>query len=164
MALSVTIFGKQNALKMPVGAVIPFAKSAGDLTLTLPSVYVAGDYPFGSGRIFPAGNYKISYVNGALAVASSIVDPVWAVYWRDPGYLTYNGCFISTMDGDFYFTAPPVSTTLYDTQADAEAHYAGAHINVTTTAPGTIRLRFYDLPYDDNSDGDPNPTFTLSPA
>ncbi len=155
------IAAKQSRVIVPVAANITVALNPGPLTLTLPSVRVAGDYPFGFGKIFPAGSYKIEYVNGALTTAGIGND--WAVYWFDPAFGNpYNGCYFSNVDGDVFFTVPALPTVLFASQADAEAYYAGAQVAFTTSAPGQIRLRFFDLPYFDNADGDPNPTFKLT--
>lgn len=107
-----------------------------------------------SGEDIPAGNYRVSYVEGA---------------WISPGpiYLVGDGVLAAGKGRGYYITynngtaevAFPVSG-LYASQALCEAANAGRSITFTHTG-GKIGMFLWDSPYFDNSPGSPNPTFKL---
>ena len=115
-----------------------------------PDIYSDTIASFGT---FPAGNYRIAYVNGAMKYSP---DRQWCVNLTDS-----NGFFI------YYFGPPvpdfqvPCNQIQYSTQAACEAANAGAHIDFYHTG-GEIGVFLEDEPiYVDNVAGSPNPTFSL---
>ena len=114
-----------------------------------------------SGLSIPAGTYKISYINGADQIHNSVGAP-----WAINNYLTPGlGCSIVYNNGTasvlFYnaVTAPNTNTG-YANQAAVESANAGAYISIVHTR-GTIGLQWTDVYYLDNTNGGPNPTFSL---
>lgn len=102
----------------------------------------------------PAGNYRISYVAGALHYANDFVD--WNVnnILSTGYYIKYNGGA-----AEDYFSE--LTTAAFASQALAEAANAGKTHDIVHTG-GTICMYLKDTPYTDNHPGSPNPTFKLT--
>lgn len=106
---------------------------------------------FSSGATFPAGDYKVEYVNGALKYNAS---NDWQLN-ESPAhgyYVTYN-------NGTSNINAPG-DMAEYVAQVDLEAANAGAFVTFHHSG-GMIGVYLFDDPYGDNTGGSPNPTFRL---
>jgi len=100
---------------------------------------------FNNGASFAAGNYTISYVNGAfIAVPNG-------------GYQVWN-YMINFSGGNVGFL--PASRGTYPNQAQAEAVNGGATLQITHSG-GPIGMFLSDGFYGDNVAGIPNPTFQI---
>jgi len=104
------------------------------------------------GDDLPAGAYRISYVTGA---------------WKSPGdvWLVGDGVVAGGKARGYYINTSGDEVTfptsgLYSSQADAEVGTAGLFINIAHSG-GKIGMFLWDSPYNDNTDGSPNPTFQL---
>lgn len=106
---------------------------------------------FSSGENFPAGDYKVEYVNGALKYNPSFD---WQL-----NYSAAHGYYITFNGGTSIINAPG-DTNAYGTQAALEAANAGQFVTFHHSG-GKIGMYLFDDPYGDNLGGDPNPTFRL---
>lgn len=115
-------------------------------TLT-PNILSAATAYFDSGTNFPAGNYRISYVEGAYK-RSPALD--WATLFAFT--LFYNGGSASRA----LYTAD----VNYPTIAQAEAATQGSAWEIAHNG-GTIGIQNSDTFFPDNISGNPSPTFSL---
>ena len=107
---------------------------------------------FDGGADFPAGEYVVAYVTGAMQYA---YGAEWKVNFNDTG----NGFHVTDDGGNDVFG--PGNDNHYDSVAECEAGNAGLQITYNHTG-GKIGMYLEDDPYDDNSGGSPSPTFSLN--
>lgn len=127
--------------------------SQGQIT---PGIFSAVPTFFGGGAAFPAGNYRVDYVNGAVIYG---LGAQYRLNWTDrgpPGAIGYKVKYNGGVVEQFF----PGTDGPYATQALCEAANAGKSITFAHTG-GTIGMFLQDDPYFDNSDGSPDPTFEL---
>lgn len=105
----------------------------------------------GDSSDFPEGLYEVRYVEGAMKYNGSFG---WSV-----NYSVTAGFLVKYNDGANEVSAV-VITGDFVNQAAAEAANAGQKVQFTHTG-GKIGIYLKDSPYNDNVEGDPNPTFTL---
>jgi hypothetical protein len=107
---------------------------------------------------WPAGDYIVRYINGALIYADS--NPQWSVNASNEAdghrYKIVHDGGDTTING-------PGNATLYASQSLAEAGNSGLEVSFTHTG-GSINMYLFDSPYGDNLTGNPNPTFGLFSA
>ncbi len=103
---------------------------------------------------YPAGTYRVSYVNGALNYSND--TSLWQV-----GNLIYTRYNIRHDNGSTNTGFSELTQGTYASQALAEAANAGKTHDIIHTG-GTICMWFDDAPYTDNHSGSPNPTFLLT--
>lgn len=108
---------------------------------------------FNGGGSLPAGNYRLSYVNGALQYAV-IGDGKWYVC----NALGFNGYFFAY--GSSGAQVWPGNQNGFTSQALCEAANAGIHVDFTHTG-GTIEVHMADYGSMANVAGSPAPTFRL---
>jgi len=110
---------------------------------------------FDSDASFPATNYVIGYLTGAMRYAEYIG---WSVNLNN--WIPFNG-FIITDGASNQVPGPGIATgTEWATQALCEAANAGLYV-VYEHVGGQIGMYLNDNPYSDNYAGSPNPTFGL---
>lgn len=105
----------------------------------------------------PAGNYKVSYVNGALKYSP-------AAGWSLNDEAMFGGqyrIYYTSAEGTTVPIAFPGTTTQYSSQALVEAANAGKSVQFTHYG-GSIGCYLFDTIYNDNVPGSPNPTFQLT--
>lgn len=118
-----------------------------------PDIFSATVSFWNGGVTLPAGNYRVSYVTGAMEYAPC-APPCWNVNTIGAGFhILYNGG-----GGDVLF---PAATTGRLTQEQAWADNTGKFIDIVHTG-GTLGMRLVDAPYGDNVAGSPTPTFNLA--
>ena len=114
---------------------------------------------FNGGASYPAGNYSVGYVEGALKYQ---VNDNWAINLTP----TPAGYYVT--DGNGNDVALPIIDQRFATQAEAEAAYAGSCVRYVH-AGGPIGVYLNDAVteaqpgggYGDNVAGSPNPTWML---
>lgn len=119
-----------------------------------PSITSAAITYWDSGNDIPAGIYRVAYFNGAWISPG----PIYLVGDGVPAAGKGRGYYIKFDDGAQEVAFPP--SGLYSSQAECEAANAGASITFAHTG-GKIGMYLHDSPYNDNTDGSPNPTFKL---
>ncbi|PWU11412.1 MAG: hypothetical protein C5B50_23385 [Verrucomicrobia bacterium] len=119
-----------------------------------PSITNAPPTSFGS---FPAGQYRITYIMGA--VKNSDTDG-WAV--NDPAGPPNGFKVIFTYQGIIVTNDFPARTNAFDTQLEAEAANAGLSMVITNDG-GDVSMYMDDTMDTDNTPGNPNPTFRIEP-
>ena len=124
----------------------------GGLNVT-PDIFSGTVSYFNGGAAIPAGNYRITYVRGALQYNVALG---WALNLYRGGI--WNGYLATYSGGTIQFTAGTQSQ--FASQAAVEAANAGASITIAH-AGGLIGMSLLDNPYFDNLPGSPNPTFNL---
>lgn len=108
---------------------------------------------FNSGFHWPAGNYRVEYIEGALKY-----NPAFNWGLND----STAHCFrVVHNNGTASIMGPALDFQRFATQALLEAHNTGQVVEFVHTG-GTIGVFLDDFPYEDNIAGDPNPTFRLS--
>ena len=131
---------------------------AGNIT---PDIFSQVPSYFGSGRNYPAGNYRISYVNGAVLFSTSMPN-LWRVSWQSrttPDPIQY---WVMYNDVGSYHANPfPSVDSDYPTQSACESGNSGTHLDIVHLG-GQISMFLADYPYSDNGPGSPNPTFSLT--
>ena len=110
---------------------------------------------FDSDASFPATNYVIGYLTGAMIYGISLG---WSVNLNN--WVPFNG-FIITDGASNQVPGPGIANgTGWGTQALCEAANAGLYV-VYEHVGGQIGMYLNDNPYSDNEAGSPNPTFGL---
>jgi hypothetical protein len=99
------------------------------------------------------GNYRISYVNGALRYNAN-------QGWRLNAHNTFPAYYVEYNDGAAEI-AFPGTVVEYGSQTQVEAANAGASIDIVHTG-GSLGMYLHDGPIEDNVAGSPNPTFRLT--
>lgn len=118
----------------------------------MPSIFTNDVSYWNGGGSLPAGTYQVRYKSGAMKYNPGFG---WSVnYEINAGFRIVFSGGASQVEGPF--------TTYGDNldQAAAEAANAGATVDFVHTG-GTIGIYLLDIPYGDNSNGFPNPTFDL---
>ena len=134
--------------------------------LITPDIMTGAASYFGDYKLFPAGNYRISYVNGALQTVPD--SDVWSV--NEPQVAPYDGYYIDrlgipTPDLGLFPRPAAITDPLtdhYATFALAVAAYTGLYVDLTFAVPTVIGMVLIDADYTDNRPGTPNPTFRLT--
>jgi hypothetical protein len=107
----------------------------------------------------PAGNYKVSYVNGALKYSPT---QGWALNVRNPpnneGYVIY---YTGPEGTQLPLNFPGTNDNTFPSQAAVEAANAGVSITFQHYG-GAIGIYLFDSIYGDNVAGSPTPTFQLT--
>lgn len=118
-----------------------------------PDIFSATLSFWNGGMTLPAGNYRVTYVTGAMMYAPC-VPPCWNVNTVGAGFhVKYNAG-----GADVLF---PAATTGRLTQPEVYVDNAGKFIDIVHGG-GTIGMMLVDAPYGDNVAGSPTPTFNLA--
>ena len=113
-----------------------------------------------SGGPYPAGNYRVYYINGAMRyhnLPGSIYYP-WRIHAHtDPA----TGNFRLHYDGQLQERAPGDDDPYGTAAACIDANY-GEFVEFQTASEGPIGIYFWDDPLPDNVPAPPAPTFCLA--
>lgn len=118
-----------------------------------PTIEDATPSYFNSGASWPAGIYRITYVEGALKYNSAFG---WGL--NDSAAHRFT---ILYDDGASEVVGPSLDYQKFATQADLETHNSGQFVEFTHIG-GKIGVYLEDFPYTDNVAGAPTPVFRLS--
>lgn len=123
------------------------------LGIVQPNVMTGALVSFGS---FPANDYRVEYVNGAMRYGAGGATPYYVNAGVDYGFRIRHS-------GGVEIEGPGNGYTGYPSQAQCELGNALASVEFTHTG-GAIQMRLEDYPYDDNQPGIPSPRFQLKLA